>query len=143
MTDVSAPWVRREGKRKILVIPASIEILTQGDLRAHLVDEIEFEPGSKLRCVNPDVPIYTGEVDIPDSVEVFEMFLHPKCQGMVMNFGHKSKLGQITLNAQLGRVFLRLPAHRLRSIRNDLEFAELVCIAECFITNSSDEDSES
>jgi hypothetical protein len=49
MSEHCSPWVKKEGKRQILVIPASIEVLDFETVGIFCYDGVVFEPGSQLR----------------------------------------------------------------------------------------------
>jgi hypothetical protein len=114
-----------------LCLPASIESIGKSCLLGcTALSTLVFECPSRLRELRSFPTSAIRSLDIPDSVEVLQAQLDTNSEMFTLNFGEGSQLGRLSLMwaPQLGhlsgwvRVFVRLPAHRLKVFRCNQEF---------------------
>jgi hypothetical protein len=91
-----------------------------------------FEMPSRVRELTSLPGLSPTPVVIPDSVEVLEVTMKSEPRGRTIEFGEQSRLEHIRLSYEFqGRaesshiisVFLRIPAHRLKALCRNSEFA--------------------
>jgi hypothetical protein len=116
-------------------IPSSVELIGESCFSGcENISSLSFENPSHLREL-VDLPLESVSwVDIPDSVEVLNAQLNWRSERLTFNFGEGSKLDRITIcrssdfrwrSRPAIRVFMQIPAHRLKALRDCGEFGLL------------------
>jgi hypothetical protein len=114
-------------------VPSTVESIGPSCFdRCPQLSTLTFESPSRLRRLESLATGSLMSVDIPDSVEIFDVKMDSQIESVRVNFGSGSKLKQLGFvyvdtcqghRTFLAPAFLGIPGHRLKALRRNGEFA--------------------
>jgi hypothetical protein len=130
LVGISARTFYRCTRLSSLSIPASVE--TIGESAFSLCDSLvtlNIGQMSRLRLLLDIPPVWTGMIELPDSVEIVRASSPTKKSSKLMlKFGRESKLERLDIwmrpRPAARRVFLGVPCRVMKRMRSDFEFLD-------------------